>query len=252
MSIIHTFLTQARERGLNDEEIIQKLQASGWDETKAKGLLHGDDLVAPSPAEANNPDATLVQPAQSPIVAGQPSHNDKQPVAVVQRYTTRGLEYGIQFLALGIGAISLGILLHDLANRTLDPTYSSGDWGAMAGAAAVVAMPIFTVLFLRLKRAERSTPLLRQDSSRRKWVQLSLLVSFLWGLWAVTRYLYDLFLGNTFSTPSCSLYTTEPCPEPITGSVYTALQLLHLLITFAIAGGIFAYYWIDEHRKDLS
>jgi hypothetical protein len=79
-----------------------------------------------------------------------------------------------------------------------------------------------------------------------------LLVSFLWGLWAVAHYLYNLFIGSTFSTPSCSLYTTEACPVPISGSVYTALQLSHLVITLAIAGGIFAYYWIDEHRKDLS
>ncbi|HSW80984.1 MAG TPA: DUF5671 domain-containing protein [Candidatus Saccharimonas sp.] len=143
------------------------------------------------------------------------------------------------FISLLFGAVSLGAVLHNLLDY-----YSSGDYIRMQAESlstavglpavtALVTVPLFVILFLRLRRIEKSTPNVHNDASRRHGVQLTLIVSFIWGIASLVFYLYQLI------TP-----TTELIPYN-----YQVTQFVHLLITLVICGGIFAYYWIDEHKQ---
>ena len=134
------YIKNMRKKGLNDEEIRKKLATAGWEEaeiTHAFTTLDDDTLPPPPPSK---------QPASS---AQDNTNAHQPPVAVVQRYTTRGIEYGIMFLSLGIGAVSLGTVLHDLADTAIGASNSTYSGAPMASAAALVAIPIFLALFIR-------------------------------------------------------------------------------------------------------
>src|SRR5688572_27335288 len=145
-----SYIEKMREKGLSDEDIRRKLTEGGWEDTEiSQAFSQLDDETAPPPP-----------PSKLSTTSRQDSAHHQAPVAVVQRYTTRGIEYGIMFLSLGIGAISLGTVLHDLTDRALgapDPLFG-GSGAPMASAAALVSIPIFLVLFLRLRKAEKNTP----------------------------------------------------------------------------------------------
>ncbi len=219
------YVTFARSRKVSDEDIRANLVAAGWDGSQVdRALQAGDEaqLLPPPP------------PAPAGSLAGQAGGG---PVAVIQQRTTRGLEYIIMFLALAVTAISLGVLLHSFVDASFGAADSDNSWSSYASAALIVALPIFSFLFLRLKRAELAQPGLRLDPSRRHAVQLTLIVTFLWGLLRLVTYTYSLL--NTGVDASLGSNVTSPLAN-----------FMHLVVTVGIAGGIFAYYWLDEHKKD--
>ena len=155
-----------------------------------------------------------------------------QPIAVVSNWTTRGLEYVIMFIALGVAATSLGWIMHNFVDSALGQSGTLYEAGvSFASAALLVTLPVFLVLFLRLKRAELKDSSIRQDTSRRRMTQLTLLVTFLIGLGHIVSYIYSLL-------------------NSAAADVSPAGNLIHMIITVAIAGGIFFYYWRDEHRHE--
>jgi MFS family permease len=226
------YLEKMRAKGASDTDIKKTLQKNGWLQQEI------DDLFA-SDGEPRVP----TPPHKQTMPIPQPPHD--RPVAVVQRYTTVGLEYAIMFVSLGIGAVSLGALLHAwVENLTNTEPGWFGLSADISGIAAVVTLPIFLVLFLRLRRMEQRDPAVHNDSSRRRGVQLALIVSFIWGIQSIVNYLYNLLNGQDtgFYRYDYDTYTVDP-------GAYQIAQILHLVITLGIAGGIFAYYWIDEHRN---
>ncbi len=244
------YVQSMRNKGLSDDDIKTRLRDAGWSEADITAAFANiDDELAPPPPVPKH--------SESPETPA----GETKPVAVVQQYSTRGIEYAIMFFSLGIGAIALGNLLHYLVNSVLDPaqggSYFSAESVALPATAALVTIPIFTLLFLRLKRAEKAEQDLHKDSSRRKWIQVTLLVTFLWGIWAFVFNFYKLLLGNATTPDFCELYRPGidgPDPSCITPPVMTTtefivLHLLHIAITLLIAGSIFAYWWIDEHRQ---
>ena len=218
---LQTYISFARSKQLSDKDIHDNLVSAGWDAAQVAAALLGDvnTLMPPPP------------PGQAPVTA-----YGGAPIAVVQRRSTRGFEYVIMFLALAITAASFGQIVHNLINAALG---LDGGFGAEAGAAAtaglIVGLPIFSLLFLRLKKAEHRDPSIRTDSSRHGAVQFALIVSFIWGIGKLLVYIYALLNGSAGYGEAAN-----PLAE-----------LLHALVTVVIAGGIFAYYWIDEHRKDV-
>lgn len=162
---------------------------------------------------------------------------------VVQSFSTRGLEYIIMFIAMGVAALALGSLLHSTVNTLLGSTASYGTSDgvvSLATAALIVALPIFGFLFLRLKRAEQTEPELRHDPSRKRAIQLTLVITFLIGLGNIIYFLYNLMSGSIRDNYNL---VGSPAASGVLGN------FIHLLITLAIAGGIFAYYWYDEHHQ---
>lgn len=230
------YINFARDRQVKDQDIRANLIGAGWEVGQVDAALSaGPDaaiLPPPPPAPAASSAGVMVgMAAPGPAVGA--------PIAVVQQRTTKGLEYTIMFLALGASAISLGALLHDMVSSGIGGDAGSSDVVSFAASAIIVALPIFAVLFLRLKKAELANPGIRSDASRRHAVQLTLIVTFLWGLGRLIAYIYSLL--NSGAGDSSFLGSDNSSP---------AANLLHTLITLTIAGGIFGYYWFDEHRKD--
>ncbi|HSX02936.1 MAG TPA: DUF5671 domain-containing protein [Candidatus Saccharimonadia bacterium] len=227
------YITFARSRKLSDQDIRDNLVGAGWEAGQVAAALKAGDEA-------------LLMPPPPPGVADHDAgsqlgdrHRSVAPIAVVQQRTTRGLEYTIMFLALGVTAVSLGALLHNVVDLGFGRGDNANDsFISFAASALIVGLPIFALLFLRLKRAELAEPGIRADASRRHAVQLTLIVTFIWGLFRLVTYIYslmngtssDYFLGVAANTPAFASF-------------------LHTLVTVGIAGSIFAYYWRDEHHK---
>lgn len=131
------------------------------------------------------------------------------------------------FLALTIAALALGSILQIAVTQAFS---ADSDWSGFytyAGSALIVSAPIFIILFWRLKTAELRDPKIRLDSSRKKGVQSMLVISFLVGVGNIIGYVFGILNGDSQISENTA----------------------HLLVTLLIAGGIFTYYWIDEHRK---
>lgn len=213
-SNITDYILNARKAGASDEKIKSELTASGWPPAEIDRLLTNDGLPpAPTYVEAHN----LVPQAAATA----------QPISVVENLSTRGLEYNIMFLALTIAALALGSILQIAVTQAFS---ADSDWSGFytyAGSALIVSAPIFIILFWRLKTAELRDPKIRLDSSRKKGVQSMLVISFLVGVGNIIGYVFGILNGDSQISENTA----------------------HLLVTLLIAGGIFTYYWIDEHRK---
>jgi len=222
---IADYVKKARDGGASDEEIRKNLVLFKWPTESVDAVLKANlDLpVPPSPSHVTS------------ASAGSPA-----PIPVVRNMTTRGLEYFIMFIALWITATSFAWLVHNLVNQA----FSSGSQSypdnltSLATPALLVAVPIYSWLFLRLKKAEQNEPSLRTDPSRRHAIQLTLVVTFIIGIADVIAYLYSLLSGIGASS--------------LVGSTSSNgfADFLHMLVTLAVAGGIFVYYWRDIHQKD--
>ncbi len=234
------YVKKARKKGLDTPQIIELLQLMGWTPAQAIAATLGDDLVPPAPP-TTMPPKPAVMPEQGSRSTSETEiaaySQASTPVEVVQTLTTKGIEYLIMFIALWGAAFSLGLLLHQLVDTYLSTNENNiYNGGATFGATTlIVCLPIFLCLFLYLKKAELLDTSIKKDPSRRKLVQLTLLVSFLFGIGYIISFLYTLIQG----------------PDPYSGTAPSLVrQLLHMLITILIAGGIFTYYWVDEHRQD--
>lgn len=224
---LQDFIDKARAKGWSDDDIRKKLLKAGWVESDVDDAI--DDLVVPTPDQANG----LVVP--SPVRA-------VPPVAVVNNFSTRGLEYAIMFLSLWAASVSIGFLAHNFVSNLFSvdrfSSYGTVDTASsFATTVLVVTAPIFIALFLRLKKAEFSDSSLRLDTSRTKLTQLTQLVAFVMGVGYLIYFVYKIITPEANSS-----YSYED------GSI--GEQFLHMLITLFIAGGIFAYYWIDGHRGE--
>ncbi|HWZ65990.1 MAG TPA: DUF5671 domain-containing protein [Patescibacteria group bacterium] len=210
------YIKQARAHNNDNETIKGSLITAGWEEKIVDSALKANlDLIVPPP------------PPHQPL---QHTSENAKPIAVVQNMSTRGIEYVIMFIALGASAISLGFLLHNMVDRSILNVNNFDDsFISVSSAALLVSLPIFALLFLRLKRAELKDAALYHDPSRRKAIQLTLIITFLIGLYVVISYVYSLL-------------------NSINGTNAVA-NLIHSFITLVISGGIFTYYWRDIHHK---
>ena len=219
------YIVAAREKGHIDDQIKHDLISAGWDKKMvAAAFASGDDLPVPPPP---------------------PSGADSNaPRPVVQSFSTRGLEFIIMFIALAVSAVALGSILHSSVNTLFGSNESvlgSGGSVPFAASALVVAFPVLAYLFLRLKQAELVSPSLRLDASRKRAVQLTLVVTFLVGLGNVIYFVYSLMSGG--NTDAYNTFGSSAANSLLGNFV-------HLVITLAIAGGIFMYYWRDEHQDN--
>ncbi len=146
------------------------------------------------------------------------------------------------FIALGIAAFALGSILHS----SVDSLFGSNDLGIKPGlsvsfavSALVVAFPVLAYLFLRLKSAELADPALRADASRQRGVQITLVITILVGLVNVIYFVCSLLSGG--STDSYNTFGSSSANSLLGNFV-------HLVITLAITGGIFTYFWRDQHQ----
>jgi hypothetical protein len=230
---LHDYIKHARDRGIDHQTIKDNLVAHGWEPSDVDAAMHHHMPHQPAPVAPEAP-----MPAQ-PHSASQPA----APIAVVQSYSTRGVEYFLMIIALAIAATSFGALLHDIAQAIFKdnstPSFTDGLM-SFAGSALIVSLPLFIFFFLRLKKAELQDSALKLDASRRRAIQVTLILSFLIGVFTLIGYVYTLFNAGQGSYGDT---------DGSSGSEI-GLTIVDMIITLGIVGGIFAYYWIDSHPKE--
>jgi hypothetical protein len=148
------------------------------------------------------------------------------PQPVVQVLSPRGVEYVFLTIALLTGGLSLiGILILLVNGNT--------DFGALAfpTAALLIALPVFAWLFLHLKQAELKDPQLSFDPSKRRSTQFTKIIAFATCFFTLIGFVYAIFAkaGGNYKGSLVRLF-------------------LDVLVILVVAGGILAYYWIDEYR----
>jgi hypothetical protein len=171
------------------------------------------------PTAAPEPVAPTVHvPVESVSVMPQP---------VVKVLSPRGVEYVFMTIVLLTGAFSLAGILLSLVNGE-----TSFEVLSFPAAVLTVCVPVFAWLFLRLKAAELRNPALKLDASKRRSTQFTQIAAFLVCFFTLIGFVTILFakLSGNFSS-----------------SFFKAF--LDVLIIEAVAGGILAYYWRDEHSQ---
>jgi hypothetical protein len=211
MNSIDEFVAKARKLGLDDQVIAAKLTGNGWSATDAKLALAGGLDV---PAPPKSPSAKL--------------SDNNHPVTMVAKMSTRDTEYSIMYICLLITALGIGGVLHQLL-FSMQTSDESGYWagGSFGITMILVTLPIFTWLFLRLKRAEQKSPALLKSATRHRGVKGMIMISFL-GL---------IIHSVIFVYMSLNSY----------GKFFDSIS--HFVITLLVAGGILQYFWRDEHRN---
>lgn len=171
----------------------------------------------PSPAKRHSDD----QANDSP----QP---DTAPQAVVRVLSPRGVEYVFMTIALIVGASGLSSVGIALVN-------SKTDFGVLEFPASVliISVPVFAWLFFRLKKAEVNNPALRFEPSKRRSTQFIQILTFIITFFTLIGLASAIIakVGGQFN-----------------GSIIRVIW--DALIILLVAGGILAYYWHDEHRKE--
>ncbi len=213
---LQQYIATKRIAGVPDNLIKDNLIAAGW----------SADLVSVGLGETNHNDAPPPPPSATTTMPTQSA-----PVTVVATRSTQGLEYLIMFISLWVAATSLAFLLHGTVDGLFNNTGSLEEVLPLASTAILVTLPIFSLMFLRLKRSEQKNPNERNDPSRKNAIHLTLIVTFLLGLYNVITYLYGFMGGHQD-------YETHVSP---------IADLLHTVITLGITGSIFTYYWRDQH-----
>ena len=153
-----------------------------------------------------------------------PRPPDVAPQPVVQVLSPRGVEYVFLTIVLFTGSINLIAALVVLINGNIDFSVL-----AFPTAALLVTVPAFAWLFLRLKRAELANPQLALDPSKRRSTQFIKVVSFTTCLFTLIGFLFGFFIriGGNYSGSFVKFF-------------------LDILVILVVAGGILAYYWVNE------
>lgn len=211
-----SYIKAARDKKQTDDKIEASLVGSGWPADQVKAALSSDpDLPVPPPPPTSS---------QMPSVG-----SIGQPINVVHTSTTRGFEYIIMFIALWIAAVCFGGMLHNVVSSWFGGSGDAASTIYVSG--LVVSLPIFAFLFIRTKKVELKDQTILKDPSRRRAMHFTMTLAFLAGVGHIAFYVYTLLGG---------------------GGDYGSggfENLAHMLVTVLIAGGIFFYYWHDEHGR---
>lgn len=156
------------------------------------------------------------------------SSGSDEPVPVVKVLSVRGVEYLFMSIFLWLAAGSFTGLLLSVINGSTGFASLAFPLSMM-----LVTFPGFAVMFLRLKKAELANPRLRLDPSKRRLTQITQVLAFLTCLINVITFIYLVLqkIGGE-------------------GELAAGKAIINMLIILAVAGGILAYYWFDEHKQE--
>lgn len=165
------------------------------------------------------------EPPESPSPASDFKATD-QPMPVVKVLSVRGVEYLIMMLNLWVADSALLWIILALLNGG-----SGFSVLAVPVASMIVSVPLFALLFIRLKKAEVDNPTLRFDPSKRRTTQITQVFTFLVCLFNVIGLIY-VILSKVGGGSGMSI-----------GKAFA-----NTLTVLVVVGGIFVYYWFDEHK----
>lgn len=219
------------------------LQGSGTNIPVSSDLPSVSNLPAEAPVAAPfPPESAAASEPEKPAFQGDAEH----PLAVTEVYSSYGIEYLIMLITLAISAISLSSLMSSIVDLASAKSGSilSTFLDPYAEAALIVSFPIFVLLFLRLEAKEESDSSLINDASRRRGLQITLVISFLIFISQLVGYIGGLLSSSDDSGyGSFSWFTYSPEPAS------AAIQLLHAFIGLATAAAVFFYCWYKLHKK---
>lgn len=185
----------------------------------------------PAPSTHSFNDNNINSDSKS-IKFGQDSMNgnstiaDDRPLPVVRVLSVRGVEYGMMTITLWIAATSLAGGFISIINGG-----TSFQIMALPISLLLVCVPVFSFFFLRLKKAEQAKPELRLDPSKRRWSQITQFLAYLTLL--INTIVFVYLVMSIFGDNS---------------KVSWGKAIGDMLVILVVAGGILAYYWVDEHR----
>ena len=203
---VQVYIETLRNKGRSDEYIVSRLTASGWSKDHAIVALYPDD---PPP----------------------PAHHNQG-----HRGMWEGFEHVLLFLSLYVMAAATGTLLHTFVDRfiptvAVDRFYSASiaaNTIRTAVAAIVVSFPLFAYFYLDIAKRIRQAPIIRELRSRKLFIYLTLIGTFIWGMTKISTFLYEMLGGNV-----------------------TLNFITHTAVTLAIVSLIFVRYLVEvkEDRR---
>lgn len=211
---LKNFIEQAHSRGLDDDQIKQKLVAAGWDAAEVDRALSGqaDTLAVPAPP-----------PGHQTAVPATPAGDPIQPISVVQNLSVKGFEYNMMFITLWLSAIAAVWIIDDFIFN------ASTSINAFPLTVLLVSLPTFLIMFSRLRRAELADNSLRNDPSRRKSIQ------------STQRLAFIVLLVQTIGTLYAIIQHSDGVDIP--------KVLLSWVVSVVVFGGIFVYYWKGVQKE---
>ena len=205
---LEKYIATARAQNATNDQIKQQLVQSGWVESEV--------------SEALNP-----QPSGAPNLPPPPVPRFGMWVA---------FQYIILFISLYISATALGGLLHTAVDRIFQDRINQYSYGSTINsyllnfylAFLIVGFPIFAYLFITLKRQVIKNTAIKNITSRKVLIYITLVGTFL------------IMVGHLIGTLMSFL----------SGSIALS-SIFHLGVTFLIAGSIFGYLLlaVKEDRK---
>jgi hypothetical protein len=182
-------------------------------------------ISPPDPVAAAVP---LTPPEPAAVPALPTTSSATSPVPVVRVLSPFGVEYVFMTICLFVGAIALVTALISLANGKIDFSVL-----AFPAATLLISVPVFAVLFLRLKKLELKRPELKLDPSKRRSTQFTQITAFTVVLFTLIGLVFNIFmkLGGQ-------------------GGLPIVKAILDTLCILVVAGGILAYYWRNEHKRN--
>lgn len=207
-----TYVNALKAKGKPDAEIKHILQQAGWDPATIDAAFHGI------------PEPPLPRPGQTVAHLGM----------------WEGFEHVLMFFSLYALATSLGLLMHQFVNIWSPPAQTdsmalveqaiSGYVIRGAVATLAVAYPLFAYFYLDIVKRTRKNPDIRQLRSRKTFIYLTLVVTFLIAVGNIIQTILSLLNGNV-----------------------SVNFLLHLAVTMGITLMIFVHYLLQviEDRRAL-
>ncbi len=203
---LEEFIQTKRQKGISDSHISSTLIAAGWSKELIDAHLQPGSVEDPVPLP--------------------PVHASARHTSTSFKYGTYGVEYIVMLLSLWIAAVAFGASLFYLISPN-SGMYGTGElFSAASTAALLVNLPIYTLLFFRLKRQEKKSPLLRQNILRYIGIYIALISTFLTAVGHIIWNLFILMGGDGYNEHKHSSVT----------------EILHILIILAIAVPIWIYY----------
>lgn len=179
---VNQYISSAKENGMSDEQIKQELLATGWTSEQITPFLSSKDGLVPPPPPGN----TTVHSGTSMWDAFQ---------------------HVLLFISLYVYASSFGSLIHTFIDKWLPNVTTSGysDYYSgisdyvirMSAAALIVSFPIFAYLFITLHKKTIDNPAFRTIPTRKKLIYITLVITFIIGIFEVGKTIFSLLGGNT-------------------------------------------------------
>lgn len=219
----------------NNQPVTEQTEAPEPPVFSAPAEQPSSDESEPQPAMVvSDPTPAASEPAWQPAAAtlnyveqAPETSIAMNPQPVVNVLSPRGVEYVFLTISLFTAAIGLTGALLVLVNGAA--SFSSLSFPT---ALMVVGLPLFALLFLRLKKAELLEPSAALDASKRRSTQTTQIICFLVVLFSLIGLITALMakVGGNLGVSISSV-------------------LLDVLVLIVVFGGILAYYWHDEHRR---